>query len=113
MKKTINVIVVAIFLSQISGCQTEENKTPLTGLPNQIQKIDSLFRSQNFQDLFHGGVVITHNTKIIYENYLGIADRSWNIPVDKNMRFDIASVNKSMIAALTLKAVEKGLPGSE
>ena len=109
MKKTINVIVVAIFLSQISGCQTEENKTPLTGLPNQIQKIDSLFRSQNFQDLFHGGVVITHNTKIIYENYLGIADRSWNIPVDKNVRFDIASVNKSMIAALTLKAVEKGL----
>ena len=109
MKKTINVIVVAIFLSQISGCQTKENKTALTGLPNQIQKIDSLFRSQNLQDLFHGGVVITHNTKTIYENYLGIADRSWNIPVDKNVRFDIASVNKSMIAALTLKAVEKGL----
>lgn len=109
MKKTINVIIAAIFLSQISGCQTEENKTVLTGLPDKIQKIDSLFRSQNLQDLFHGGVVITHKTKTIYENYLGIADRSWNIPVDKNVRFDIASVNKSMIAALTLKAVEKGL----
>ena len=109
MKKIINVIVVAIFLSQISGCQTEENKTPLTGLPSQIEKIDSLFRSLKLQDHFHGGVVITHNTKIIYENYLGIADRSWNIPMDKNVRFDIASVNKSMIAALTLRAVEKGL----
>ena len=109
MKKTIHVIIVVILLSMISGCQTEENKTPLTGLPIQIQKIDSLFRSQNLQDLFHGGVFITHNTKTIYENYLGIADRSWNIPVGKNVRFDIASVNKSMIAALTLKAVEKGL----
>lgn len=109
MNKAINVIVAAIFLSQMLGCQSKENKTSLTGPLNDIQKIDSLFMSQHQQDLFHGGVVITHKSKILYENYLGLANRSWNIPVEKDVKFDIASVNKSMIAALTLKAVEDGL----
>jgi D-alanyl-D-alanine carboxypeptidase len=43
------------------------------------------------------------------KKYLGIADRTWDIPVDKNSKnFDIASVNKSMIAALVVKAAEEG-----
>lgn len=109
MNKAINVIVAAIFLSQMLGCQSKENKTSLTGPSNDIQKIDSLFMSQHQQDLFHGGVVITHKSKTLYENYLGLANRSWNIPVEKDVKFDIASVNKSMIAALTLKAIEDGL----
>ena len=45
--------------------------------------------------------------EVIYENNFGLADRGWGIKVDKDVKFDIASVNKSMIAALILKAVEE------
>ena len=52
-------------------------------------------------------IKLKKKSEIIYEKYLGVADRSWNIPVTKDTKFDIASVNKSMIAALILKAVEE------
>ncbi|WP_442265840.1 hypothetical protein ACSIGC_16320 [Tenacibaculum sp. ZS6-P6] len=31
-----------------------------------------------------------------------MADRTWNLPFDKDVKLDAASVNKSMIAALFL-----------
>ncbi|PSK81500.1 serine hydrolase domain-containing protein [Prolixibacter denitrificans] len=107
MKKTKNRLLGVLILFLLAGCLPKENRTTQdTHL--QVGKIDSLFTSRYQQDLFHGGVVISHNGKVIYENYLGIADRSWNIPVTKDVKFDIASLNKSMISALVLKAVEEG-----
>lgn len=90
------------------ACQPKKGEGILVESLQPIEKIDSLFRNQHQQHLFHGGVVVSHRGEVLYENYLGIADRSWNIPMQKNVKFDIASVNKSMIAALVLKAVEEG-----
>ncbi len=95
-------LVISLFLS--NGCQN--NKKEVSPVYNQ--KIDSLFNAHYSQDLFHGGVVITHNGETVYENYLGLANRGWGIPFDKDVKLDIASVNKSIIAALVLKAVEEG-----
>mgnify|MGYP002395893962 CR=1 FL=1 len=90
------------------GCQSKKRNNSVTSPHSRTQKIDSLFKAHHQQDLFHGGVVIAQKGETIYENYQGIADRSWNISIEKDTKFDIASVNKSMIAALVLKAVEAG-----
>lgn len=95
-----------IVLIALVACQTKHINQDQKS--QQIREIDSLMISRDQQDSFHGGIVISQNGKVIYENYLGTADRSWDIPVTKNVKIDIASVNKSMIAALVLKAVEDG-----
>ncbi len=108
MKKLISFLFITFCLYSTSSCQSKQSKTFHSGHSKRIQKIDSLFKSNFQQNLFHGGIMITCNGTSIYENYLGIADRKWNLPITKNTKFDIASLNKSMIAALVLKAVEKG-----
>jgi len=104
MVKVMTALSAVMFLFLSNGCQNKNKEN--SALYNQ--KIDSLFNAHYSQDLFHGGVVISHNGQKVYENYLGLADRSWNIPIKRNTKFDIASVNKSIIAALVLKAVEEG-----
>lgn len=106
MKKLFLSFYISCILLLI-GCQPKENPPRNRETSTSTQKIDSLFKSHFEQDLFHGGVVITQYGETVYENYLGLADRSWGIPFDKEVKFDIASVNKSMIAALALKAVEE------
>ncbi|WP_296705817.1 serine hydrolase [Algoriphagus sp.] len=107
--KKLFLLFLVFGITIIIGCQSKENLPPESKISTADQRIDSLFRSRYAQDLFQGGVVITQHGKTIYENYLGQADRSWGIPFDEEVKLDIASVNKSMIAALSLKAVEEGL----
>lgn len=90
------------------GCDSKKEATKPPSSVNRIQRIDSLFQAKRKQNLFHGGIVISKNGEVLYENYSGLADRTWDIPVKADVKFDIASVNKSMIAGLTLKAVEEG-----
>ncbi|MFY0689273.1 MAG: beta-lactamase family protein [Cyclobacteriaceae bacterium] len=105
--KKLFLLFCAYGITILIGCQPKENRLPDGKASVFTQRIDSLFRSHFDQDLFHGGVVITHYGETVYENYLGLADRSWGIPFDKEVKLDIASINKSMIAALALKAVEE------
>lgn len=98
---------VIFLISIIFGCGAESNRLITDESSTLVKQLDSLFTSHYKKDLFHGEVVITKNGETVYENYLGLADRSWGIPFDKNTKLDIASLNKSMIAALILKAVEE------
>jgi len=92
----------------LSGCSSfKKEKESINNA--YIHQIDSLVQQQHLADKFHGGVVITKDGELIYEKYIGIANRSWNIPVNKEVKFDIASINKSMIAALIVRAIEKEL----
>ncbi len=108
MKKMLTGLSLVVYLSVSIGCQQKKEEASLSSFQNRTHKIDSLFKAHYQQDRFQGGVVISQKGETIYENYLGIADRSWNIPISKDVKFDIASLNKSMIAALVLKAVEEG-----
>ncbi|MDN3689207.1 serine hydrolase domain-containing protein [Cyclobacterium jeungdonense] len=108
MTKILITLFTIVCLLVSMGCRQKKEEVPHKSFQHLTQKIDSLFKAQNQQDLFHGGVVITQKGETLYESYLGIADRSWNIPIEQDTKFDIASVNKSMIAALVLKAVEEG-----
>ncbi|SEJ52318.1 CubicO group peptidase, beta-lactamase class C family [Cyclobacterium xiamenense] len=102
--KMITALSLVMFLFLSNGCQNKKKEIA----PLYNQKFDSLFNAHHSQDLFHGGVVITHSGETVYENYFGLANRGWNIPFDKDVKLDIASVNKSIIAALVLKAAEEG-----
>jgi len=101
------ILLLVFNLCLIIGCYSEKSEAHLKDIEKKTQKIDSLIESNYKQELFHGGIVISKYGETIYEKYLGIADRTWNIPIDKRVKFDIASLNKSMIAALILKAVEE------
>lgn len=70
-------------------------------------ELDSLILSEHAADRFHGTVVIGNQDSIIYYKAVGIANRVWNIPMQIDSRFDIASLNKSFVAALVLLAVEE------
>lgn len=101
MKNIVIKLCALIGISLLITCQTKKEES-------LVQEVDSLFKSSYEKDIFHGGVVITNYGKTFYENYFGLANRTWNIPFNKEAKLDIASVNKSMIAGLVLKAVEQG-----
>ena len=91
------------------ACNSYESKRSAAELTERMKQIDGLINQYHSKDRFHGEVVISHFGEFIYESYIGIADRTWNIPFDDDIKMDIASVNKSMIAALILKAEEEDL----
>ncbi|MCB0662184.1 MAG: beta-lactamase family protein [Saprospiraceae bacterium] len=107
MKNIFTILFSLLAFAITGGCQGQENGG-LSTKDKNLNHIDSLLKDWNNRDLFHGGIVISHEGEIVYENYLGFADRTWNIPVTSDVKFDIASLNKSMTAALIMKAVEEG-----
>ncbi|MAD96080.1 MAG: hypothetical protein CMB99_02020 [Flavobacteriaceae bacterium] len=72
------------------------------------KQLDSLVTQEHQSAHFHGGIIVSKDSEVIYEKYIGIANRGSSTPIDWQTKFDIASVNKSFICALILKAVEGG-----
>ncbi|WP_200975044.1 serine hydrolase [Echinicola sp. 20G] len=72
-----------------------------------VSRLDSLIVAENKMDQFHGSILVGSQDEIIYHSAIGLADRNWNIPVSLDTHFDVASLNKSFIAALVLLAVEE------
>ena len=106
MKKIWKWLFMVFTLFFFGNCQSPDASAVELYSSPKVRRIDSLFCSQYDLANFYGGVVISQKGEIIYEKYLGLADRAWGIPIDENVRFDIASLNKSMIAALVLRSVE-------
>lgn len=79
--------------------------------PDQRAKItaelDSLFLTEYDAERFSGTVAIGNQEQLIYNKAWGIADRRFNVPMETGFRFDIASVNKSMVGALVMMAVNE------
>lgn len=71
--------------------------------PSVVSDLDSLFSKESF----NGTIVIGNKKGIIFQKAYGIADRTWNLPMQTDNKFDIASINKSFIAGLILKAVQE------
>lgn len=94
-------IICSVF---VVSCQSETTKNYKD---SRLVAIDSLITFRNNAKSFDGGIVISKNDEVIFEKYIGIADRTWNISSGKDVIYDIASLNKSMIAALIMKAVEE------
>ena len=106
--KHVYKIFILLSIVLLLACQSKNKKQEPVKIPAYLSELDSLFTRHFEEGLFQGGIVISKKGEVLYEEYFGEADRAWGIPVDANVKFDIASVNKSMIAALTMKAVEEG-----
>ncbi|TFV97816.1 class A beta-lactamase-related serine hydrolase [Algoriphagus kandeliae] len=74
---------------------------------DSYSEIEKLINEEYEKGNFSGSIVIGNKDGMLFQKHAGIANRVWNIPVASDTRFDIASVNKSFIAALILKAVEE------
>lgn len=97
-------IIIALSLTACSSKGIELSSAQrLTG------QIDSLLLSRADRGVFSGTVAIGTQTEMIHHSAYGIANRTFDLPMRTDFRFDIASVNKSMIAALVMIAVEEGL----
>lgn len=71
---------------------------------NLAARLNTLFLTEAEESRFSGTVTVGNRDSVIFNNAWGIADRTFNIPMDTDFRFDIASVNKSMVGALVMIA---------
>lgn len=99
-------IVLLIIL--LAGCGERKDEVVLIDLNPLQDELDSLISAENQADNFHGTIVVGNKDSIIYARAVGIADRSYGLPMKEEYRLDIASVNKSFIGALVMIAVQEG-----
>lgn len=101
-----NILISFLICNLFCTCQISPN-IQSTSL-DIISQIDSLILNQSQNNQFSGTIVIGTKDRILYQKAIGQANRSWQIPMTDDTRFDIASLNKSFIAALILIAEEEG-----
>ena len=99
-----NTLFLLIGLTIIGSCQQPE----VSNQSDQFDAVDQYIVEALKADRFHGSLTIANQDTILYSRQVGIANRNWDIPVAADTRFDMASVNKSFIAVLTMLAVEEG-----
>lgn len=75
----------------------------------QIQQLDRYFKDLNQYNQFRGGVALSQQGKLIYQNYPGFADSNKQIPLTEKSHFRIGSISKVFTAALVFKAIEAGI----
>jgi D-alanyl-D-alanine carboxypeptidase len=57
---------------------------------------------------FNGTILVQHDDKQIYQHSFGVADRAFNISINNDTKFRIASITKAFTAALILQLYEQG-----
>ncbi len=74
----------------------------------QAQTLETTIRDYAREHNFNGTILIQHKNKQIYQQSFGIADRAFNIPVNNDTKFKIASITKAFTAVLILQLYEQG-----
>jgi CubicO group peptidase (beta-lactamase class C family) len=81
------------------------SQNTLTGL--RRERMDSLFRELEKDNLFNGGVVIAENGEVVYRHFGGYANMKTKTPNTDTTSFNIASVSKIFTSIAILQLVEK------
>lgn len=79
-----------------------------TPAPDQPVTIAATIREFARQHSFNGTVLVQRNSKELYREGFGVADRAFDVPVQNSTEFRIASVTKAFTAALVLQLREEG-----
>lgn len=98
------VIILILLVFSINQFPEKESKSSLI---QDFSAIEKFINDEYEKGNFSGSIVIGDREGILFQKHAGLANRVWNMPVESTTRFDIASINKSFIAALILKAVEE------
>src|SRR5882724_3785327 len=97
MNKSLTVIVsfVFLFVSLVSFGQ------------KKFILVDKELNALEKERLFNGSVLVAKSGKVIYKRNIGYADIEHKIPIDRNTKFEIASITNTFTAILVLQLVEK------
>lgn len=98
----IRIIIILSFF--IYACQTETRRD--TSIV--YAQLDSLIVNWHKRGEFDGVVLVGKKDSIVFEKAIGIANRSWNLPMTMQTKFDIASLSKSLVAVAILQLAEAG-----
>ncbi len=79
------------------------------GQNNPIPQLDSIMRVASARGIFNGNILVAQKGKIIYEGSFGYADGSRQIPLNKDLRFDIGSISKEFNGTSIMLLKERGL----
>lgn len=101
IKKTLIFLLLSLILSQPACSQQTGWK----------QSMDEYLAFRNGLDRFSGSVAISLNGELIYSRSIGVADRTWDIPVNDSTKYDIASVTKMFTAIGIARLYEEGKIG--
>jgi D-alanyl-D-alanine carboxypeptidase len=74
----------------------------------QAQTLENTIRNYGSEHGFNGTILVQHNDKKIYQQSFGAANRTFNIPIENETRFKIASITKTFTAVLILQLYEQG-----
>ncbi len=94
------VLVVATAYAQEVTDRTSSNQlaTPLS----------DAIRDYAQQHNFAGSVRVQENGKVIYQHSFGVADRAFDVPVNDETEFKVASITKAFTAVVVLQLTEEG-----
>ncbi|WP_416438134.1 serine hydrolase domain-containing protein [Phnomibacter sp. MR] len=70
--------------------------------------IDSIVNAYHKQQDFSGVVLMATAGKLQYQSAKGLANRSFQVPIQTDTRFKIASITKTFTAVLILQLMDKG-----
>jgi CubicO group peptidase (beta-lactamase class C family) len=81
---------------------------PLYANDSVQDKIDEIVEAEAGFDLFSGTVVVADHGAIIYARAVGEANKEYHIPNSLETRFNISSVQKTLIATVIMQLVQSG-----
>jgi CubicO group peptidase (beta-lactamase class C family) len=93
MRKILNIIVLTIICFSAVG---------------QSSNLPSFIKDYAANKQFNGSVLIKQDSKIIYNNSFGLANREFNVPASNNTEYKVCSITKSLTAVLILQLYEQG-----
>ncbi len=70
--------------------------------------IDQLVSRYNEFGTFNGAVLVAANGEVVFKKGYSLANREWDIPNQRDVRFRLGSITKQFTAALILKLVAEG-----
>lgn len=74
----------------------------------QEAQLKSFIQSYATKNSFDGTILVQQDTAVIYQESFGIADRRFNLPINKETIYNIASITKVFTAVLILQLAEQG-----
>jgi CubicO group peptidase (beta-lactamase class C family) len=75
---------------------------------HSFRAIDQAFVGLQNERAFSGSVLVAKKGRIVYQQFVGFADREHRVPITAETTFEIASLAKPFTALLVLQLVEKG-----
>lgn len=94
-----------VFTMGIVLCSCTAQKSDSSHYAGLIKELDAIMDSDPY---FSGSITIGSEKEVFFQKAYGYANRSLNVSMKVHHRFDIASLNKSMVGMLIMIAVEEG-----